>query len=67
MDTVQNTVERLRALRLPVYTEAAGGNMTRVRVGPYNTQSEAEAAERRINQDGKITGTKIFPQSPSPR
>jgi len=64
-DTVRDTVEKLRALKLPVYTETASGNMTRVRVGPYATRSEAERAEVKINQDGKIDGTKIFPQSPS--
>jgi DedD protein len=62
MASVQDMVEKLRALRLPVYTEAAAGSMTRVRVGPYATQSEAETAERKINQDGKIVGTKIYPQ-----
>lgn len=60
--TVQETVEKLRALKLPVYTESASGDMTRVRVGPYPTRSEAEVAEGKINQEGKISGTRIFPQ-----
>ncbi|MCL2021102.1 MAG: SPOR domain-containing protein [Betaproteobacteria bacterium] len=64
---IQETVEKLRALKLPVYTETASGNMTRVRVGPYATRIEAERAEAKINQDGKIADTKIYPQSPSPR
>jgi DedD protein len=64
-DTVRDAVEKLRALKLPVYTEGASGNMTRVRVGPYSTRTEAEKAEEKINQDGKIVGTKIYPQAPS--
>jgi cell division septation protein DedD len=63
-ETIRDTVEKLRALGLPVYTEKATGDMTRVRVGPYTTPTDAERAAGRIHQDGKITGAKIYPTPP---
>lgn len=53
--TAKATFDRARGLKFPVYTEkidVANGIVTRVRVGPYNTKQQAEAARAKLAQAG---------------
>ena len=43
----QGVVAKLKAAKLPYYTESAPNNLTRVRAGPFGTR---EAAERAVQQ-----------------
>ncbi len=51
----KETYDKARALKFPTYTETldvANGKVTRVRVGPYDTQQAAEKARAKLAQSG---------------
>jgi DedD protein len=61
-DKVQEVTARLKAARLPYYTEpvaTAKGSVTRVRVGPYGTREAAEDAQRELRRLGFNPGNVI--------
>jgi DedD protein len=49
-------VARLAAAKIPHYTEAAPGNLTRVRAGPFDTKEAAEKATERLKAIGLRPG-----------
>lgn len=49
-------VARLKAAKMPHYTEAAQGNLTRVRVGPFATKEAAERALQKLKGLGLEPG-----------
>lgn len=59
-DNVKQLVEQMKAAGLPVFTDAiavVGGNVTRVRVGPFADRAGADAARARVKlagADGKV-------------
>lgn len=50
-------IAKLSAARLPYYTEAAKGNLTRVRAGPFASREAAEKALRQLKGMGLDPGT----------
>jgi len=50
-------VAKLRAAKMPHYTEAVPGNLTRVRAGPFATKEAAEKALRELKGLGLEPGT----------
>jgi DedD protein len=61
-EKVQEVTARLKAARLPYYTEpvaTAKGSVTRVRVGPYGTREAAEDAHRELRRLGFSPGNVI--------
>lgn len=59
-DNAQQTAARMKEAKLPVYTDNIAtktGNVTRVRVGPFNRKEQADAALAQVKlagADGKI-------------
>jgi len=49
-------VAKLAAAKIPHYTEAAPGNLTRVRAGPFDTKEAAEKATERLKAIGLRPG-----------
>lgn len=49
-------VAKLAAAKIPHYTEAAPGNLTRVRAGPFDTKEAAEKASERLKAIGLRPG-----------
>lgn len=47
---------RLEAAQIPYYTEAAQGNVTRVRVGPFASREAADQAAGRLRELGLQPG-----------
>jgi cell division septation protein DedD len=52
----QSVTAKLDAARLPYYTEAAQGNVTRVRVGPFESREAADQAAGRLRELGLQPG-----------
>ena len=52
----QSVTAKLDAARLPYYTEAAQGNVTRVRVGPFASREAADQAAGRLRELGLQPG-----------
>jgi DedD protein len=52
----QGVTSKLDAARLPYYTEAAQGNVTRVRVGPFPSREAADQAAARLRELGLQPG-----------
>lgn len=52
----EGVVAKLKAAKMPHYTEAAQGNLTRVRVGPFATKDAAEKALQRLKSLGLEPG-----------
>ena len=52
----QSVTAKLDAARLPYYTEAAQGNVTRVRVGPFPSREAADEAAGRLRELGLQPG-----------
>lgn len=50
-------VAKLAAARIPYYTEAAQGNLTRVRAGPFPSREAAEQAAEKLKGLGLQPGT----------
>ena len=51
----KQTLDKVKALKLPVYTEkidVTGGVVTRVRVGPFASKQQAESARSKLAQAG---------------
>lgn len=64
-DKVKQLVAKLKAAKIPVFTEQIkgdGGNLTRVRVGPYKTREQADKALPQIKKAGGENG-KVVPLS----
>jgi DedD protein len=57
----QGVIAKLEAAKMPYYTEAIQGNLTRVRAGPFATR---EAAEKALEQ---LKGLGFEPGTVSPR
>jgi DedD protein len=55
-------VAKLRAAKMPHYTEAVPGNLTRVRAGPFATKEAAEQALRELKGLGLEPGA-VAPRS----
>jgi DedD protein len=53
----EGVVAKLRAAKMPHYTEAVPGNLTRVRAGPFATKEAAEKALRQLKGLGLEPGT----------
>jgi len=53
----KDVVAKLAAAKIPYYTEAAPGNLTRVRAGPFATRAEAEKALDTLKRLGFKPGT----------
>jgi DedD protein len=51
-----NVVAKLVANKVPYFTEAAPGNLTRVRAGPFATREAAEKAVARLKSLGLQPG-----------
>jgi DedD protein len=49
-------IAKLAAAKIPYYTEAAPGNLTRVRAGPFSTREAAEKAASRLKGLGLQPG-----------
>jgi DedD protein len=58
----EGVVAKLKAAKMPHYTEAVPGNLTRVRAGPFATQEAAEKALRQLKGLGLEPGT-VTPRS----
>ncbi len=58
----EGVVAKLRAAKMPHYTEAVPGNLTRVRAGPFATKEAAEKALRQLKALGLEPGT-VTPRS----
>lgn len=52
-----SVVARLAAAKVPYYTEALKGNLTRVRAGPFATREAAERAAKQLKGMGLGPGT----------
>ncbi|HEX6528754.1 MAG TPA: SPOR domain-containing protein [Burkholderiales bacterium] len=52
----QGVVAKLKAAKMPYYTEAAPNNLTRVRAGPFATREAAEKAVQRLKSLGLQPG-----------
>ncbi len=50
-------IAKLAAARLPYYTEAVKGNLTRVRAGPFASREAAEKALEQLKSMGLAPGT----------
>jgi DedD protein len=50
-------IAKLSAARLPYYTEAVKGNLTRVRAGPFTSREAAERALKQLKGMGLDPGT----------
>ena len=48
---------KLAAAKLPYYTEAIKGNLTRVRAGPFPSKEAAEKAQARLKALGLEPGS----------
>lgn len=51
-----SVVAKLAAAKIPHYTEAAPGNLTRVRAGPFDTKDAADKATERLKAIGLRPG-----------
>jgi DedD protein len=49
-------VDKLKAAKMPYYTEAVKDNLTRVRAGPFPTREAAERARERLKGLGLEAG-----------
>jgi DedD protein len=58
----EGVVAKLKAAKMPHYTEAVPGNLTRVRAGPFATKEAAEKALRQLKGLGLEPGT-VTPRS----
>jgi DedD protein len=58
----QAVLAKLDAAKVPYYTEAAQGNLTRVRAGPFATREAAERALEQLKGLGLQPGT-VTPKS----
>jgi DedD protein len=52
----ENVTAKLAAAKIPHYTEAVPGNLTRVRAGPFPTREAAEAAATKLKGLGLEPG-----------
>jgi DedD protein len=52
----QTVTAKLDAAHIPYYTEAAQGNVTRVRVGPFSSREAADQAAGRLRELGLQPG-----------
>jgi DedD protein len=57
----EGVVAKLKAAKMPYYTEAAQGNLTRVRAGPFPTKDAADKALQ------KLKGLGLEPGAVTPR
>jgi DedD protein len=53
----ESVIAKLAAARLPYYTEAVKGNLTRVRAGPFASKEAAEKALQQLKGMGLAPGT----------
>lgn len=53
----ENATAKLAAAKIPHYTEAVAGNLTRVRAGPFPTREAAEEAATKLKGLGLEPGT----------
>jgi cell division septation protein DedD len=53
----QGAIAKLESAKLPYYTEAMQGNLTRVRAGPFATREAAEKAVQQLKGLGFEPGT----------
>src|SRR5712691_9807351 len=53
----EGVIAKLAAARLPYYTEAVKGNLTRVRAGPFASREAAEKALEQLKGMGLAPGT----------
>ncbi|HEV3009970.1 MAG TPA: SPOR domain-containing protein [Burkholderiales bacterium] len=53
----QGAIAKLESAKLPYYTEAMQGNLTRVRAGPFATREAAEKALQQLKALGFEPGT----------
>jgi len=53
----QGVIEKLQSAKMPYYTEATQGNLTRVRAGPFATREAAEKALEQLKALGFEPGT----------
>jgi DedD protein len=54
--TAENVTAKLAAAGIPYFTEAAQGNLTRVRAGPFPSRDAAEQAAARLKELGLQPG-----------
>ena len=52
-----SVIAKLAAARVPYYTEAAKGNLTRVRAGPFASREAAEKALKQLKGMGLDPGS----------